>query len=204
MFVIVSMEDKLRTSPEDFQRPSKEVLIEQIEKKYANKVIPDVGLFIKWLDFRSIGDPYVYPAEGAAHQITLFRMITFRPFIGEVLTGEIIKCSSEGVFVSLLFFEDILIPPHFLPQTTEFNASIASWIWRHESGDFEMSSGDAIRFKVKSILYSSPSQIIPGSVSSNGMGGCGDNEEGKEVLPPPAMQIIGDASELGLGNPVWW
>jgi DNA-directed RNA polymerase III subunit RPC8 len=60
------------------------VLIEQIDAKFANKVLLDVGLCITHFDFLEIEDPYVYPAEGCAHQRVKFRMVVFRPFAGEV------------------------------------------------------------------------------------------------------------------------
>ena len=61
-----------------------QVLLDQIDIKFANKVILDVGLCISLFDFLEIGDPYVYPAEGSAHQRVMFRMVVFRPFAGEV------------------------------------------------------------------------------------------------------------------------
>lgn len=58
--------------------------MDQIDIKFANKIILDVGLCISLFDFLEIGDPYVYPAEGSAHQRVKFRMVVFRPFAGEV------------------------------------------------------------------------------------------------------------------------
>jgi DNA-directed RNA polymerase III subunit RPC8 len=41
-------------------------------------------------------------------------MIVFRPFVGEVLTGKIAGSSTEGVRVSMGFFDDIIIPPSLI------------------------------------------------------------------------------------------
>lgn len=43
-----------------------------------------------------------------------FRLIVFRPFKGEVLTGRISSSTPAGIKVRLDFFEDILIPGHLL------------------------------------------------------------------------------------------
>ena len=227
MFVIVRLEDKLRTLPEHFDRDPEEVLREQIENKYANRVMTNVGLFVRCLDFSKVEDPYIYPSEGAAHQIAVFRMIVFRPFLGEVIVGSITTSSVEGLCVSIGFFDDILIPPHFLPQPAEFNPKTSIWVWKYEGNDFEMEVGDAIRFKVKTINFTTVTTSVRGSVqattvsethkTSNALpmpsGGPDAVSSKKRSLSvdlsaedkvPAVMQIIGSADELGLGNPIWW
>jgi DNA-directed RNA polymerase subunit E'/Rpb7 len=37
-------------------------------------VLPEVGLCIAFYDYLEVGDPYVYPAEGASHQLVKFRL----------------------------------------------------------------------------------------------------------------------------------
>mmetsp|Transcript_29648 Transcript_29648/g.42334 ORF Transcript_29648/g.42334 Transcript_29648/m.42334 type:complete len:146 (+) Transcript_29648:23-460(+) len=82
MYVLAVIEDKLTTIPEFFDRQRSEVLIEQIEVKYSNKVILDVGLCICFYDFLQVGDAYIYPSEGSAIQEVKFRVVIFRPFVG--------------------------------------------------------------------------------------------------------------------------
>jgi len=43
-----------------------------------------------------------------------FRLIVFRPFKGEILTGRISSSTPAGIKVRLDFFEDILIPGYLL------------------------------------------------------------------------------------------
>lgn len=43
-----------------------------------------------------------------------FRMIVFRPFVGEVLTGRIMAATHNGIRISLEFFDDIFIPAHLI------------------------------------------------------------------------------------------
>ena len=225
MFVIVRLEDKLRTLPEHFDRNPEEVLREQIESKYANRVMTNVGLFIRCLDFSKVGDPFIYPSEGAAHQIVVFRMIVFRPFLGEVILGSITSSTVDGLSVSIGFFDDILIPPHFLPQPAEFQPKTSIWVWKYEGNDFEMEVGDSIRFKVKTINFTTVTTSVRGNMQATTVS---ETHKATNPLPmqggldvtakkrslsvdlsaedkvPAVMQIIGSADELGLGNPIWW
>ncbi len=40
-------------------------------------------------DFLEVGDAYIYPGEGGSIQEVKFRLIVFRPFIGEIMTGTV-------------------------------------------------------------------------------------------------------------------
>lgn len=47
-----------------------------------------------------------------------FRLVMFRPFVGEVLEGKVRSSSEEGIHVSLGFFDDILVPPACMQPNT--------------------------------------------------------------------------------------
>lgn len=70
-------------------------MLEQIDMKFANKIILEVGLCISVFDFLEVGDPYVYPAEGSAHQRVKFRLVVFRPFAGEVYNRTCIQRQTD-------------------------------------------------------------------------------------------------------------
>ena len=73
---------------------------------YFVQVIPDVGLCIAFYDFLEVGDPFVYPGEGASHQQVRFRVVVFRPFVEEILTGKVINCTADGIKGRMLRFPD--------------------------------------------------------------------------------------------------
>ena len=154
MYLLAVVEDKLKILPEQFDRDTSEVLIEQIDEKYSNKVLLEVGLCISFYDFVEVGSHYVYPAEGSAHQVVKFRMIVYRPFIGEALTGRILRSDEEGISVTMKFFDDIYIPSKYMQQPSSYNPDKKSWVWHHsDEGDFSMEKGELIRFKVIDCIF---------------------------------------------------
>ena len=48
--------------------------------------------------------------DGGAHVNVEFRMIVFRPFKGEVLTGRISSATAAGVKVRTDFFDEVFVP----------------------------------------------------------------------------------------------
>ncbi|KCV72821.1 hypothetical protein H696_00399 [Fonticula alba] len=118
MFVLVKFSDSVRIAPADFRKKLSDAVIDELNKKYANKVVKRVGLCISLFELHSVGDPLVVPADGCTHVKVTFTYIVFRPFVGQILSGRIKKCTPEGVFVTLGFFEDILIPADQLQENT--------------------------------------------------------------------------------------
>ena len=79
-------------------------------------MISDFGLCICIQDFSRVEDAIIYPADGGAHHRVVFRVIVFRPFVGEIAVGTIVGSDENGLKVSIEFFEDIFIPHYLLPQ----------------------------------------------------------------------------------------
>ena len=131
------------------------MLKEQIEIKYSNKILLHVGLCITFYDFVSIGDPYIYPSEGSSIQIVKFRMVVFRPFAGEIMTGKLISSNREGLKISVDFFDDILIPAALLQAPCVYNPVDGLWTWKYGENhdtDFVMDIGEEVGYILLFIL----------------------------------------------------
>jgi DNA-directed RNA polymerase III subunit RPC8 len=124
-----------------------QVLREQIEIKYSNRILLHVGLCVTFYDFISIGDPYIYPSEGSSIQIVRFRMVVFRPFVGETMTGKLVRSNREGLKISVDFFDDILIPAALLQAPCVYNPADGLWTWKYGENhdtDFVMDIGEEV------------------------------------------------------------
>lgn len=153
MFVLAVVEDKLKIVPEQFSRDSVEILTELIETNFVTKVLPDVGLCVSFYDFLDLGDPYIYPSEGSAHHLVRFRMVVFRPFVGEILTGKIVSCNKDGLKVSMGFFDDVFIPSSCLQKPSVYNESDGCWVWKYEENELPMDIGEEVMSTATHFLY---------------------------------------------------
>lgn len=111
MFQLLDIIDSVKIHPSCLRKNFSLAITEELNIKYANKVLQDVGLCLSVYDILEIFDAFVYQGEGSPYVKVHFRLVTFRPFIGEVLIGKIRACTDQGVHVSLKFFDDILISP---------------------------------------------------------------------------------------------
>ena len=94
-----------------------------------------------------------------------FRYVVFRPFIGEVIEGELARSDRRGLsgtpqkkknqsrndifyIVTLKFFNDILITPSQLPDGCEFRDADQVWVWTREGNEFWFDECERIKFRV--------------------------------------------------------
>ncbi|KAG5176986.1 RNA polymerase III subunit Rpc25-domain-containing protein [Tribonema minus] len=211
MFVLATVRDNLKVIPESFDRPTLDVLTEVVDMKYSNKVIINVGLAICLHSFESVGDALVYPSDGSAHYEAEFRLLMFRPFVGEVLTGKIGRCSETGITVSIGFFEDITIPKPLLCHPSVYHKRHKAWVWKYSDADADaadfnpddsyiMQVGDEIRFRVRTLDFTEVVNTANGyqatTVSTGPQGGGGEGgggaggarAKGLQEAPPMGRQ----------------
>ena len=223
MYVLVKLKDKLRILPSEFNRDPAEVLTEQIELKYSNKVILEVGLCVAFYDFVEISEPHIYPSEGSSHQFVTFRLVIYRPFVGEVLSGKISASDENGIRVSMGFFDDIYIHRRHLVQPSSFDTVARNWVWHSEdSGDLPLELNDEIRFRVQDCIFtfitnskkerrtmtytsSKNKEVDQAREINRSAGGLALGDQAYDAeKDDPVMQITGSIIDNGLGCTEWW
>ncbi|ORY59905.1 RNA polymerase III subunit Rpc25-domain-containing protein [Leucosporidium creatinivorum] len=129
MFTFCIQKDTIRVEAKDFGKDPVAALREEIHRRYANKIIPDVGLCISLLDILDASEGAVLYGDGCYYYKTEFRLIIFRPYIGEAFVGKVQSQSEQGITVSVGFFDDILIPPSLLPEYSAFDPQRRAFFW---------------------------------------------------------------------------
>lgn len=132
MFILSALEEEIRVQPSDLHKTPLEAVTEAIEQRYIDKVIPDLGLVVTLYDIQSIEGGFIYPSDGAAFFKTKFRVVVFRPFVGEIIVGKLKSCSREGLKVSLDFFHDIFVPEHALQEPSLYVEAEKLWMWQFD------------------------------------------------------------------------
>ncbi|KAI9009546.1 RNA polymerase III subunit Rpc25-domain-containing protein [Gaertneriomyces semiglobifer] len=193
MFILSKLKDNVRVYPSDFYKPRIDAVTDELNKKYANKVLHNVGLCIRVWDILEVSDPIVHIVQDGSYQSTVtFRLVVFRPFKGEVLLGKILSNDPvTGVKVSVGFFDDIIIPPVFLQANSVFNEEEKVWVWQYdESAALYMDNEEPIRFRVESEQFVDvgPVRVVDGQ---------------QETRKPP-FSIYASIAEAGLGCTSWW
>jgi DNA-directed RNA polymerase III subunit RPC8 len=153
MYVLAEMKDIVHVKPWQFNQDLRIVIENELNLKFSNKVVYDLGLCIALFDILDIDDSYIFPGDGCSHTRVTFRYIVFRPFIDEILVGKVKSCSREGIHITMMFFDDIFIPSNNLQKPSRFDEREQLFVWQYDTGesthDLFIDIGEEIRFRVK-------------------------------------------------------
>ncbi|CAN6720198.1 unnamed protein product [Malus baccata var. baccata] len=122
-----------------------------------------------------------------------FTLIMFRPFVGEIISAKLKESTSNGLRLSLGFFDDIYVPVHLLPSPScsepdPEKRNNVIWIWKcPDADDLAVEWTDEIRFQVQSVTYP-PIPI----------------EQPEDAKPFAPMVVTGSIDYDGLGPLRWW
>jgi len=227
MFVLHTMHERVKV-PAHLLASTTEAIHREIDMKYPNRVLPNVGLVVcRYGDLESV-EPGLCIHGNVLHPCS-FTLIVFRPFVEEVVTGTILASNADGIQVSLGFFKDVYIPAYWMLNPSTYSEEKKIWIWNpdldEEDGDengaktetaddsqlaeYEMFSGAEIRFKVKAVHFAQMTKTAKGmhaSLSSDNTTRKRSESIGlyEETTPPPPMHIVASICEDGLGLTGWW
>lgn len=91
------MADLVQITPSDFKKSSLDAIQDNINEKYANKVIQKIGLCICLWDVTWASEGLIGHGTGLVNVNVEFRLVVFRPFKGEVLLGRITSATQDGI-----------------------------------------------------------------------------------------------------------
>ncbi|KAK1736329.1 DNA-directed RNA polymerase III subunit RPC8 [Skeletonema marinoi] len=139
MFVIATIADTIRVPPSLLSQPTLTSVQTEIEKRYPNKIIVDVGLVIApYGPPLQIGDGIFVPGDGGAHHQVVFKAIVFRPFVEEVLIGTVTDSNEDGITVSIGgFFDHVCIPVYWMLNPSTYDETTGLWVWTPTYDDDE-------------------------------------------------------------------
>ncbi|RPA79240.1 DNA-directed RNA polymerase III 25 kDa polypeptide [Ascobolus immersus RN42] len=195
MFILTTFSDLITIPPALFRVRTRSALEDLINAKYANKVVPNTGLCIALYDILKSGDGVVY--KGSANVNVTFRMIVFRPFKGEILTGRISSSTQHGIKVRLGgFFDDVFIPGDNMFEGTKFDHLEQIWVWNNDGEAYYMDKNEEIRFRIETEFFRDQNPRAPLKA--------GETDVESEQNRAPSYHILGSCNQSGLGLVSWW
>ncbi|KAF7370944.1 hypothetical protein MSAN_00728400 [Mycena sanguinolenta] len=207
MFNLAILKDTVAVHPSDFGGPQEQAIIAELNKKYANRVLHDVGLCICVFDITEAGEGKVRYGDGFLWYKVIFRMVIFRPFASEVILAKVMSSDRHGIRLTLGFFDDIYVPVAYLPEPNAFDPNEPAHFWLPNSETTELldspvadrmwiDKGEVVRVRVEADEFYDDE---PGPIKmADGV------QVVKEVQARAPFTITASMAEQGLGPTSWW
>ncbi|KAJ9628297.1 DNA-directed RNA polymerase III complex subunit Rpc25 [Knufia peltigerae] len=143
-------------------------LEDRINEKFSNKVVQKVGLCICMYDLLKASDGLIGTGTGNANVNVTFRMIVFRPFKGEIITGTVQKCTPTGIRITTQFFDDIFVPQTMLFEGCQFDEAEKTWVWRTEESELWFDEGTVVNLRIEAEKWHDQAPKGPNEVEKEG------------------------------------
>lgn len=226
MFIVVSILDDVPVLPKNLGSDYKLELKRQIQAKYVDRVIANVGLCVEFYEFTSINEfATIYPGDGMAsynesyfkaknfgepYFKVEFKLIVFQPSVDEWLVGSIVGSDECGMTVSLGFYQDVFIPCSNLclqncPFAFDPESRCHVWLWKNKEAPSEKhipffcDKEAVIRFRVVAVDFKEPTHPKDNSSTPDGL-----REPLSDGHSDACMRVIGAVDRDGLGCVSWW
>ncbi|KAJ0236054.1 hypothetical protein HA466_0260610 [Hirschfeldia incana] len=191
MFCLSELEDRVRVHPSYLAAPLEDAIKEVLKELFLDKVL-SIGLCVSIYDIRSVQGGFVLPGDGAPTYKVRFRIVVFRPFVGEVIAAKFKESDSNGLRLTLGFFEDVYVPAPLIPtpnrcEPDPYNRNQMRWVWKYGDDEFIIDDSCQIKFRVENISY--PPVPI---------------ERAEDAKPFAPMVVTGTIDDDGLGPVSWW
>ncbi|QLG70550.1 hypothetical protein HG535_0A04910 [Zygotorulaspora mrakii] len=214
MFILSKLKDLVRIPPDQFHRDTISAVTHQLNIKYSDKIIPHLGLCVTIYDLLEVDEGQLKPGDGASYINVTFRALVFKPFVGEVITGWISKCTAEGIQISLLgLFDVIFIPQKMLFEGSYYSPADNAWVWpMDEETKLYFDINEKIRFRVEQEIFVDVKPKSPKERELEEQQGLkqqekkeeGDGNDEKPLNKPPAYALLGSCQTDGMGLVGWW
>lgn len=196
MYILSRIQDLIRVPPLAFNVPIQHAIIDEIHKKYLNKVINGLGLAILVWDLLKIDDGMLKTGDGGSYVDVEFRLVVFKPFVNEIIQGWVAGCTEAGIKLRLDFFDDIWVPKEYLFENCTYKSEDNVWVWHPDpedpEGELFFDINEKVRFRVEEEMFVNTKPKL-------------GYETEEEIAKKPAPYWLKASMQLeGMGCISWW
>ncbi|MDE1811079.1 MAG: DNA-directed RNA polymerase [Candidatus Micrarchaeota archaeon] len=101
MYYTQTVKDMFKLPPDDFNKDIEEVAGQILQKKYSGTIDKDSGVIVKVYNVREISDGMIYPGDPSTHHEVQFDMLSYLPYVDEIVIGEVSEIAEFGAFVRI-------------------------------------------------------------------------------------------------------
>jgi DNA-directed RNA polymerase subunit E' len=101
MFYEIAVKGHVRVPPIFFSEQTEKAVLDSLNKQFDGFISKDLGIVIGVTEVGEIREGVIIPGDGAAYYDTLFKILTFRPEVQEILPGRVSDITDFGAFMNI-------------------------------------------------------------------------------------------------------
>jgi len=101
MFYEIEVQGHIRVEPSLFGEDTKKSVKDSLVKMFDGFISKELGIVVEVTDVTNIGEGIIIPGDGAAYYDTIFKILSFKPEVQEMLLGKISDITDFGAFINI-------------------------------------------------------------------------------------------------------
>jgi len=159
MFYEFTLKDYISINPREFSNGLKEAVVNSLKHNFVERTDEDIGIIISVLDVLEIGEGFKLPENEDRHFPVIFKVLTYKPEIHEVVEGEVSSVTNFGAFVNIGVLEGLI---HLTQTMSDFVSFSKTGIIQGKETSRTLKAGDAVRCKIIAVSFKDLSNIKVG------------------------------------------
>ena len=169
MYKIATIQETVRVPPDKFGQDLKKSLLELLRETYEGQLNKDLGLVVAVTDIEQVGEGVIQPGDGGAHYSAVFKALTFKPELNEIIEGKVIEIVEFGAFVTLGALDGLVHVSQVTDDFLSYDEKGRRLVGKESKK--ALHEGDTIRAKIVALSFKkSQNQKIGLTMRQQGLG----------------------------------
>lgn len=149
MYYVHTLQDTFKMAPEFFDREIEDVATMVLKRKYEGAIDKKLGVVVSVFNIRNISDGTILPGDPATHHNVEFDMLTYMPYVDEVVAGEVTELAEFGAFVRIGPIEGLVHVSQITNDFLTFDKKGPSFVSKKSGRNLK--KGDAVLAKISTV-----------------------------------------------------
>jgi len=149
MYYQHSVKDTFKMLPEYFDKDINKVATEILKRKYEGSIDKNLGVIVAIFNIRNISDGTIFAGDPSTHHDVEFDMLTYMPFVEEVVAGEVTELAEFGAFIRIGPIDGLVHVSQVTNDFLSFDRRIPAFVSKR-SGRM-LKKGDIVFAKISTV-----------------------------------------------------
>jgi len=152
MYRIISVEDKVRVPPTKLSVKVKDAVKGSIEETYEGSLDQRLGVILACTEVEKVGEGKIVPGNPGIFYDAMFKILTFKPELQELVYGEVIDNTEFGSFVRIGPMDGLIHISQLMDDFVSFDNKNSVFLGKESKRTLK--EGDLTRARIISVSFS--------------------------------------------------
>ncbi|MEM5879170.1 MAG: DNA-directed RNA polymerase [Candidatus Aenigmatarchaeota archaeon] len=149
MYRIVEVEDKIRVPPTKFNMKVKDAVKESIQESYECTLDPRIGFILACTEVEKVGEGKIVAGDPGVFYDAVFKLLTFKTELHELVHGEVIDNTEFGSFVRIGPMDGLIHISQLMDDFVSFDNKSSVFLGKESKRTLK--EGDLVRARIISL-----------------------------------------------------